>query len=64
MPVRGLVRTKMWLGFKIGAFNTVRLLKAATLSAFFVQIRHCFQQLQKIARHFSTRHIPVSFLAA
>jgi hypothetical protein len=54
----------MWLGFKIGAFNTVRLLKAATLSAFFVQIRHCFQQLQKIARHFSTRHIPVSFLAA
>jgi hypothetical protein len=28
MPVRGLLRSKMWIGFKIGAINTVRLLKA------------------------------------
>jgi hypothetical protein len=57
MPVRGLVRAKMWLGFKIGAFNTVRLLKAVSLSSFFVQIRRHFQRLQKISRHFPAPQI-------
>jgi hypothetical protein len=52
MPVRGLVRSKIWLGFKIGAFNTARLLKAASPRALFAQIRLCFQQSRKIARHF------------
>lgn len=27
MPVRGLVRTKIWFGFKIGAVNIKSLLK-------------------------------------
>jgi IS5 family transposase len=49
MPVRGLARAKMWLGFKIGAFNTVRLLKAVSAPSFFAQIRHCFQRLHKIS---------------
>jgi hypothetical protein len=31
MPVRGLVRSKMWLGFKIGAINVKRVI-AATLN--------------------------------
>jgi hypothetical protein len=29
MPVRGLVRSKIWMGFKIGALNTVRVLRYA-----------------------------------
>ena len=28
VPVRGLVRLKTWLGFKIGAINSKRLLKS------------------------------------
>lgn len=32
MPVRGLVRSKMWFGFKIGAINIKRVIKAALSS--------------------------------
>jgi len=34
MPVRGLLRSKIWIGFKIGAMNTVRLLKAVASALF------------------------------
>jgi len=34
MPVRGLVRSKMWFGFKIGAINVKRVI-AFTLDSFF-----------------------------
>ena len=34
IPVRGLVRSRIWIGFKIGALNTVRLLKAASGALF------------------------------
>ncbi len=32
MPVRGLVRSKIWFGFKIGAINVKRVLKKASFS--------------------------------
>jgi hypothetical protein len=38
MPVRGLLRSKIWIGFKIGAMNTVRLLKTAAVASFSANI--------------------------
>jgi hypothetical protein len=40
MPVRGLLRTKMWFGFKIGAINIKRVIAATLLCTFseFVRI--------------------------
>jgi hypothetical protein len=34
MPVRGLVRTKMWMGFKIGAMNVKKLIAGLSFSLF------------------------------
>jgi len=34
MPVRGLLRSKLWFGFKIGAINVKRVIAAALISAF------------------------------
>ena len=33
MPVRGLLRSKLWFGFKIGAINVKRVIAAALISA-------------------------------
>jgi hypothetical protein len=44
IPVTGLVRVKMWIGFKIGAMNTVRFLKA-TANGAVRTIASCGQEL-------------------
>jgi len=35
MPVRGLLRSKLWFGFKIGAINAKRVIAATLISTFF-----------------------------
>jgi hypothetical protein len=48
IPVRGLMRSKLWIGFKIGAMNTVRLLKAVAFPRvlyFYWQFKRAFQIL-------------------
>ena len=45
IPVRGLVRTKIWFGFKIGAINAKRVLKGAAAlvqKSYFRQTLHYF----------------------
>lgn len=52
MPVRGLVRSKMWFGFKIGAINIKRLI-AATFYFVFLYTFSFFYQRKMFAVHFS-----------
>ena len=53
MPIRGLVRSKIWFGFKIAAYNIKKLLKHAIssgLNPFLNVILHLFYKLYQIAR--------------
>jgi hypothetical protein len=43
MPVRGLLRTKMWVGFKVGAINAKRVIAALLSQAFFAVFSAAFQ---------------------
>jgi hypothetical protein len=55
IPVRGLVRSKIWFGFKIGAINAKRVLKGAAAllqKSNFSQTLHYF-----LPRHHSGRNI-------
>ena len=54
MPVRGLVRSKMWMGFKIGAINIKRVITAA-LGASFANVFEHFIKRKFIAAAFAGR---------
>ena len=58
MPVRGLLRSKMWFGFKIGAINVKRVIIAALNPHYFELLaEYCNQKLYALVFGMKFSHL-------